>query len=120
MPSLRFAVPVAASAGEVTTRLDAAGDHPRELVSWFTSDPGVEAAVRRGPDGWRVRVAGSAFTAEVDVSVAPADGTGSLVSVDGQLAGRGLLRIAGPALGLAAPRIEAEARRTLQREFGAR
>lgn len=120
MASLRFAVPVAASADEVTARLDAAGDHPSELVRWFTDDPNVEAVVDRSPTGWRVRVAGSSFDADVQVSAVAGDGPGSLVAVDGQLTGRGRLRLANPALALARPRIEAEARRTLHREFGPR
>jgi hypothetical protein len=115
--ALRFEVPVAASAEEVTGRLDHAGDRPQELVGWFTSDADVDAVVGRSARGWRVRVVGSAFTADAEVTVRPS-GPGAVVAVDGRLAGRGLLRLAGPALALAGPRIEAEARRTLHREFG--
>jgi hypothetical protein len=114
---LRFSVPVGAPADEVTARLDHAGDRPHELVSWFTSEDDVDAVVGRSARGWRVRVVGSAFTADVEVAVRP-DGTGSIVAVDGRLAGRGMLRFASPALALAGPRIESEARRTLHREFG--
>lgn len=117
MSALRFQVPVAASADEVTARLSHAGDRPRELVGWFTSDPDVDAVVARSARGWRVRVVGSAFTADAEVTVAP-NGSGSTIAVDGRVAGRGLLRLASPALALVAPRIEAEARRTLHREFG--
>lgn len=117
MTALRFKVPVAAPAGEVAARLGQAGEDPRDLVNWFTNDPRVQATVRPSGDGWRIEVMGSAFRADADVSVHPR-GLSSVVAVDGQLRGRGLFSVATPALALAVPRVEAEARRRLQQEFG--
>jgi hypothetical protein len=115
--ALRFEVPVAAPPAEVRARLVEAGDRPGDLVNWFTDDPKVDAAVTPAGDGWRVRVVGSAFTAEARVTVS-SRAPGSVITVDGALRGRGLFAVATPVLRLATPRVEAEARRTLQREFG--
>jgi hypothetical protein len=114
---LRFEVAVAAGPDEVVERLDRAAQQPEVLVGWFTDDPHVDARVVPVRGGWVLEVRGSGFAAEADVAVRAGD-AGSVIAVDGRLHGRGLLRLAGPALHLAGPRIEAEARRSLHREFG--
>ena len=108
---------MAAPVDEVRARLSEAGERPRDLVNWFTNDPRVEATVRPSGEAWRIEVLGSAFRADADVSVRPR-ARGSVIAVDGQLRGRGVFSVATPALALAVPRVEAEARRRLQQEFG--
>lgn len=117
MAALRFDVPVAQPPDRVAARLSDAARQPRQMVDWFTDDPNVEATVVPASPGWRLHVVGSAFTATALVTV-HARGSGSLLRVDGDLTGRGLFSLASPALRLAVPRVEAEARRSLQREFG--
>jgi hypothetical protein len=116
--TLRFEVAVAASPDEVRSRLGRAGDRPGDLVGWFTDDPRVDASVTPAGPGWRVQVQASAFAADAVVTVGERRPSGAIVAVDGQVKGRGLMSLATPALRLAVPRIEAEARRSLHREFG--
>ena len=117
MVALRVDVPVASQVEQVTARLDGAAADPASIVSWFTRDPSVRATVGRSDGGWQVGVVAPAFVADSRVTVMP-HGSGSMITIDGDLAGRGLFSLATPALTLARSRIEDTARRTLHREFG--
>ena len=117
MVALRVDVPVASPVEQVTARLDGAAADPNSIVGWFTRDPAVRATVDRSDGGWRVAVVAPAFLADSHVTVIPRD-SGSIITIEGDLSGRGLFSVATPALALARSRIEDTARRTLHREFG--
>ena len=117
MVALRVDVTVASPVEQVTARLDGAAADPASIVSWFTCDPAVRATVGRSDGSWQVSVVAPAFVADSRVSVLP-HGSGSMITIEGDLSGRGVFSLATPALALARSRIEDTARRTLHREFG--
>ena len=118
MPRLDHTVDVAAPPDDVRARLRSAADDPGSIIRWFTDDDGVRATVGdRGGDRWRVDVRGGVFEAEIEVALT-ARGSGSQLSLDGDLRGRGLMRFASPALVAAVPTIERQATEKLQAEFG--
>ena len=120
MTSLHFLVPVAASPDDVEAKLHEAANDPDQFVDLFTTSPDIDAEVTQGQERlWRIRVEGPQFRSKGTAAVLPvADGTDIEIQID--LRGKGFLALAGPVLGLAAGKVEGEATRALQREFGAR
>ncbi len=121
MSSLHFVVPVAASPTSVRRRLDEAASDPHEVVKLFTTSPDVRAEVAAGPNEvWRVRVEGPQFRSAGTAAVRSAANGGSDLEIRIEIRGKGLLSIASPVMALASGKIEHEATRALQREFGIR
>lgn len=121
MSSIHFVVPVAASPADVQDRLVDAAEDPAEVVKLFTSSPDVKAEMAAGPnDVWRVRVDGPQFRSAGTAAIRPATGGGSDLEIRIEVRGKGLLSLASPVITLASGRIEHEAIRALQREFGCR
>lgn len=117
MARVRFDVPVAAEEDVVRKRIDAAADQPQDFVKMFTNDPAIRAVVRREGIGWDLRVEGPQFISRGSVQVLHRD-PGSTIVVHLDVNGRGIYSLAGPAIGLAASKIQGEATRKLQQEFG--
>ena len=117
MARVRFDVAVAAEEDVVRRRMNEAADRPEEFVKMFTSDQAVKARVRTEGIGWDLRVEGPQFIALGSVQVLHRD-PGSTIAVHLDVNGRGIFALAGPAIGLATAKIESEANKMLQKEFG--
>ena len=117
MARIRFDVAVAADEDVVRQRINAAADQPEDFVKMFTSDRAVKAVVHAESLGWDLRVEGPQFIARGWVQVLHRD-PGSTIAVLLDVNGRGIFALAGPAIGLAASKIQGEATNMLQKEFG--
>ncbi len=120
MTTLHFIVPVAASPQQVEVKLSEAAKDPTQFVHLFTTSPDIDADVAEGGKGlWRIRVEGPQFRSKGTVAVLSVpDGSDIEIQID--LRGKGFLALAGPVLGLAAGKVEGEATKALQNEFGER
>ena len=119
MSAIHFSVPVGADPDRVTTRFVEAAKNPREFVYMFTTSDDIYAEVAEGDDGvWRVWVEGPQFTSRGTAAVAPRRSGGSDIDIQVDVRGKGLFGFASPLLALAAGRVEDEAARALQHEFG--
>jgi hypothetical protein len=114
---IRFDVAVAADEDVVRKRINAAADRPEDFVKMFTSVREVTAAVHAESLGWDLRVEGPQFIARGSVQILHRD-PGSTLAVLLDVNGRGIFALAGPAIGLAASKIQGEATTMLQKEFG--
>ena len=113
-------VPVAAAPDTVELKLADASTDPTQFVHLFTTSPSIDAEVSQGTTGvWRIQVEGPHFHSTGTAAVLPV-GDGTDIEVQIKLKGKGFLAFAGPVLGLAAGKVEGEATKALQREFGAR
>ncbi len=120
MTSLHFMVPVAAAQSEVDARLASASKDPTQFVHLFTTSPDIDAEVAGGTEGvWRVKVEGPQFRSNGTAAVLPVH-EGTDIEIQIELKGKGLLAFAGPVLGLAAGKVQGEATKALQKEFGSR
>ena len=119
MTALQFTVPVGSEPGVIHLRLAEAARDPSRFVYLFTTSDEVAAEVAEGRNGvWRVRVEGPQFRSKGTTVVRAHPTGGSEIDIQIDLRGKGLLGLAGPLLGLAAGRVQDEATRALQNEFG--
>lgn len=120
MTAIHFTVPVGSEPGVVQSRLAQASKDPYQFVNLFTATPNhIDAEVAEGRNGvWRVRVEGPKFRSKGTTVVRPHPTGGSEIDIQIDLRGKGLLGLAGPLLGVAAGRLQDEAIRALQDEFG--
>ncbi len=119
MTALHFTVPVGSEPHAVQNRLAEASQDPSRFVYLFTTSDGIDAEVAEGRNGvWRVRVEGPQFKSKGTTVVRADPAGGSEIDIQIDLRGKGLLGLAGPLLGIAAGKLQDEATRALQKEFG--
>ncbi|MFW2383256.1 MAG: hypothetical protein ACN4GZ_16000 [Acidimicrobiales bacterium] len=120
MTAFHFTVPVGSEPRVVQNRLAEASKDPYQFVSLFTASPDyIDAEVAEGRNGvWRVRVDGPKFRSKGTTVVRAHPTGGSEIDIQIDLQGRGLLGLAGPLLGVATGKLQDEATRALQDEFG--
>ncbi|NNE96123.1 MAG: hypothetical protein HKN24_08865 [Acidimicrobiales bacterium] len=120
MSAIHFTVPVAADPHRVAKRFEEAAKNPSEFVYMFTTSDDIYAEVAEGGDGvWRVWVEGPQFTSRGTAAVASRHNGESDIDIQVDVRGKGFFGFASPLLALAAGRVEDEAARALQHEFGA-